>query len=462
MEFLNSLVTAINGFVWGPAMLVLILGTGFFLMVLLKFMPLRRIGTGFAMIWRGRHRGDAAHGEISPFEALMTCLAATVGTGNIAGVATAIAVGGPGALFWMWCTALVGMATKYSEVVVAVHFREKDERGEHAGGPMYAIKNGLGKKWVWLGFAFAIFGGFAGFGIGNMVQVNSMALALESTFSVPLWVTGVVTMVLIGLVILGGIKRIGVVAASLVPFMCVAYVLAGLVVLIVNADRVPEAIDLIFTHAFSPIAATGGFAGAAVMTAIRFGVARGVFSNEAGLGSAGIAQAAGTSTNAVQAGLIGMMGTFIDTIIICSITGLAIVCSGVWSNGQSGAALSAAAFEVSMPGVGGAILTIALVIFAFTTILGWSYYGEKCWEFLLGRKSTVPYRIVWVVAIPFGAVTQLDFAWLMADTLNGLMAIPNLISLLLLSPLILKLTKTYFREQHQGAGAPASGAVVTK
>ncbi|MFV0284635.1 MAG: alanine/glycine:cation symporter family protein [Castellaniella sp.] len=445
MEFLNQLVGQINGLVWGPPMLVLILGTGFFLMVILKLMPLRRIGTGFAMIWKGRRRGDTATGEISPFEALMTCLAATVGTGNIAGVATAIAVGGPGALFWMWCTALVGMATKYCEVVLAVHFREKDDRGEHAGGPMYAIKNGLGRKWLWLGVAFAIFGGFAGFGIGNMVQVNSMAHALESTFSIPTWVTGVVTMVLIGLVILGGIKRIGAVAASLVPFMCVAYVLAGLSVLIINAERIPEALDLIFTHAFSPIAATGGFAGAAVMAAIRYGVARGIFSNEAGLGSAGIAQAAGTTTNAVQSGLIGMMGTFIDTIIICSITGLAIVCSGVWSSGASGAALSASAFEVSMPGFGGAVLSISLVVFAFTTILGWSYYGEKCWEFLLGTKSTLPYRIVWVVVIPFGAISQLDFAWLLADTLNGLMALPNLISLILLSPLVVKLTRDYFK-----------------
>ncbi|WP_417275774.1 alanine/glycine:cation symporter family protein [Castellaniella sp.] len=435
-------------------MLVLILGTGFFLMVLLRFMPLRRIGTGFAMIWRGRHRGDASTGEISPFEALMTCLAATVGTGNIAGVATAIAMGGPGALFWMWCTALVGMATKYAEVVVAVHFREKDERGEHSGGPMYAIKNGLGRKWLWLGVAFAIFGGFAGFGIGNMVQVNSMALALEATFAVPTWITGVVTMVLIGLVILGGIKRIGAVAASLVPFMCVAYVLAGLVVLVINAERIPEALNLIFSHAFSPIAATGGFAGAAVMAAIRFGVARGIFSNEAGLGSAGIAQAAGTTNNAVESGLIGMMGTFIDTIIICSITGLAIVCSGVWSSGESGAALSASAFEVSMPGFGGIILTIALVIFAFTTILGWSYYGEKCWEFLLGAKTTLPFRLIWVVAIPFGAITQLDFAWLLADTLNGLMALPNLASLILLSPVIVKLTRDYFKSRQSATQLP--------
>ncbi len=300
MEFLNNLVNTINGLVWGPPMLVLILGTGLVLMIMLKFMPLTRIGTGFALMWRGRAKGDESTGEISPFQALMTSLAATVGTGNIAGVATAIFLGGPGALFWMWCTALVGMATKYCEVVLAVHYREKDDRGEHVGGPMYAIKNGLGKKWVWLGTAFAIFGGLAGFGIGNMVQVNSMAHALETTFSVPLWATGLITMVVVGLVILGGIRRIGVVAASLVPFMCLAYLIAAAVVLVVNASAIPAAFDLIFTHAFTPIAATGGFAGAAVIAAIRFGVARGIFSNEAGLGTAGIAQAAGTTTSSVR------------------------------------------------------------------------------------------------------------------------------------------------------------------
>ena len=444
MEFLQNLVNSVNGLVWGPPMLVLILGTGLFLMAMLKFMPLARIGTGFALIWRGRTKGDEETGEISPFQALMTCLAATVGTGNIAGVATAIFLGGPGALFWMWCTALVGMATKYCEVVLAVHYREKDDRGEHVGGPMYAIKNGLGKRWVWLGAAFAIFGGLAGFGIGNMVQVNSMALALEATFSVPLWVTGLVTMLFVGLVILGGIKRIGAVAAALVPFMCVAYVIAGIVVLVVHAAEIPHAFELIFTHAFTPIAATGGFAGAAVMAAIRFGVARGIFSNEAGLGTAGIAQAAGTTQSSVRSGLIGMMGTFIDTIIICSITGLAIICSGVWTGGESGAALSAAAFESAMPGIGGALLTIALVVFAFTTILGWSYFGEKCWEFMVGTKAIWPFRVIWVLAVPFGAIAQLDFAWLLADTLNGLMAIPNLVSLLLLSPVVAKLTKEYF------------------
>ncbi|SFI37877.1 alanine or glycine:cation symporter, AGCS family [Pseudomonas guineae] len=444
MEFVNTLVNQLNGVVWGPPMLVLILGTGLFLMLRLKFMPLSKIGAGFKLMWQGRKKGDEESGEISPFQALMTCLAATVGTGNIAGVATAIFLGGPGALFWMWCTALVGMATKYCEVVLAVHYREKDKLGDHVGGPMYAIKNGLGKKWLWLGTAFAIFGGFAGFGIGNMVQVNSMAAALQTTFNVPLWVTGVVTMIFVGMVILGGIKRIGKVAATLVPFMCVAYIIAAMVVLVVNASEIPAAFEMIFTYAFSPAAATGGFAGAAVMAAIRFGVARGIFSNEAGLGTAGIAQAAGTTNSPVRSGMIGMLGTFIDTIIICSMTGLAIITSGVWTSGVSGAALSAAAFESAMPGVGGYILTIALVVFAFTTILGWSYFGEKCWEYMVGTKAILPFRILWVVAVPFGAIAQLDFAWLVADTLNGLMAIPNLLSLLLLSPIVVKLTKDYF------------------
>ncbi|MBB1519877.1 alanine/glycine:cation symporter family protein [Aquipseudomonas guryensis] len=446
MEILNSLVNQINGLVWGPPMLVLILGTGLILMLMLKFMPVLRIGTGFALMWQGRAKGDASSGEISPFQALMTCLAATVGTGNIAGVATAIFLGGPGALFWMWCTALVGMATKYCEVVLAVHYREKDDRGEHVGGPMYAIKNGLGKKWAWLGGAFAIFGGFAGFGIGNMVQVNSMADALHGSFGIPDWITGVVTMVIVGLVILGGIQRIGKVAATLVPFMCVAYVIAAIVVLVVNVEAIPGAFALIFESAFNPVAATGGFAGAAVMAAIRFGVARGIFSNEAGLGTAGIAQAAGTTDSPVRSGMIGMIGTFIDTIIICSMTGLAIICSGVWTSGASGAALSGAAFESAMPGIGGYILTAALAVFAFTTILGWSYYGEKCWEYLVGTRAILPFRIVWVLAVPFGAIAQLDFAWLLADTLNGLMALPNLMALLLLSPVVVKLTREHFAQ----------------
>lgn len=453
MEYLLNAFNGLNGIVWGAPMLALILGTGLFLMFLLKFMPLRKIGAGFALLWNGRTTNANENGDISPFQALMTCLAATIGTGNIAGVATAIFMGGPGALFWMWCTALVGMATKYSEVLLAVHYREKDKNGEYIGGPMFAIKNGLGKRWVWLGTAFAIFGGLAGFGIGNMVQVNSMAQALNSTLHIPTWITGVITTIIVAMVTLGGVKRIGKVAEALVPFMCVTYIIAGVVVLVVNAAVIPDAVALIFNSAFNPVAATGGFAGSVVMMSIRYGVARGVFSNEAGLGTAGIAQAAGTTKSAVRSGLIGMLGTFIDTLIVCSVTGLAIVSSGVWSNGQSGAALSAAAFESAMPGFGGILLTIALVIFAFTTILGWSYYGEKCWIYLVGTKSVLPFRLLWVIAVPFGAISQLDFAWLVADTLNGMMAIPNLLSLLLLSPVILKLTKEYFAEDDDAESA---------
>jgi alanine or glycine:cation symporter, AGCS family len=444
MELIHHYVAWLNGVVWGVPMLILILGTGLFLMVALKGMPLLRILMGFRLMWGGRIKGDAATGDVSPFQALMTCLSATVGTGNIAGVATAIFLGGPGALFWMWCTALVGMATKYSEIVLAVHYREKDERGECCGGPMYAIKNGLGKSWAWLGFVFAIFGGLAGFGIGNMVQSNSMAEVMESSFHIERWITGLVTTIIVALVILGGIKRIAKVSASLVPFMCVGYVAMSLVVLGIYIDRVPDAFVLIFTHAFTPSAATGGFAGAAVMMAMQYGVARGIFSNEAGLGTAGIAQAAGTTNSPVRSGLIGMIGTFIDTIIICSMTGLAIICSGVWTSGVKGATLSTAAFESALPGVGGYLVAIALVIFTFTTILGWSYYGEKCWIYLAGRKTVLPFRILWVLAVFGGAVFQLDFVWLLADTLNALMAIPNLVALLLLSPVVIKLTNDYF------------------
>lgn len=444
MHTFNSAVTAINDLVWGPPMLIAILGSGLFLMLSLRLMPLRNIKRGFLEIWNGRSKGDASIGEISPFAALMTSLAATVGTGNIAGVATAIVLGGPGALFWMWCTALVGMATKYCEVVLAVHFREKNSQNHFVGGPMYAIKNGLSDQWAWLGACFAIFGGLASFGIGNMVQVNSMAAGLEVSFAVPAWVSGLCIMALVGLVILGGIQRIGAVAQTLVPFMCVAYILATLFVLISHYQAIPAAFILIIDSAFNGHAAAGGFAGAAMIAALRFGVARGVFSNEAGLGSAGIAQAAGTSDEPVESGLIGMMGTFIDTLIVCTMTGLAIICSGVWTSGLTGAALSSAAFESAMPGTGHYLLTTALVVFAFTTIIGWSYYGERCWEFLFGARAILPYRLLWVAMVPLGAVTQLDTVWLLADTLNGLMALPNIISLLLLSPVVIKLTKTYF------------------
>lgn len=450
MEFIHKLVVQLNDLVWGVPMLVLILGTGMFLMVMLKGMPILRIALGFRLMWRGRAKDASSSGHVSPFQALMTGLSATVGTGNIAGVATAIFLGGPGALFWMWCTALVGMATKYSEIVLAVHYRDVDANGECSGGPMYAIKNGLGRSWHWLGFVFAVFGGLAGFGIGNMVQSNSMAEVIKTTFGVEHWITGAITTAIVALVVLGGIKRIAKVASSLVPFMCIGYIVMSVVVLVLYASQLPAAFGLIFAHAFTPVAATGGFAGAAVMMAMQYGVARGIFSNEAGLGTAGIAQAAAATNSPVRSGLIGMIGTFIDTIVICTMTGLVIVCTGVWDSGERGASLSSAAFEFALPGVGSYLLALALIIFTFTTILGWSYYGERCWMYLVGKKAILPFRVLWVLAVFGGAVFQLDFVWLLADTLNALMAIPNLISLLLLSPVVFKLTKDYFEINRSG------------
>ena len=457
METLTNLFGAINSIVWGPMMLVLILGVGLFLMLGLRLMPILKLGTGFKLLFAGRNakKGEENEGEISPFQALMTALSATVGTGNIAGVATAVFLGGPGALFWMWCTALVGMATKFSEAVLAVKYREVDEDGNHVGGPMYYIKNGLGSKWTWLGTLFAIFGAVAAFGIGNTVQSNSVADVLHANFGLNVWVTGVILMVLVGAVLIGGIKRIGHVAGALVPFMAIAYLAAGLVVLAINADAIPAALDLVFTHAFTPTAAEGGFAGAAVWAAIRFGVARGVFSNEAGLGSAPIAHAAAQTKDPVRQGLVAMLGTFIDTIIICSITGLVIITSGEWTSGASGAALTSAAFAQALPGVGNYLIAVSLAIFAFTTIIGWSFYGERCIEFLFGLKAVAPYRVLWILLVPVGAGVSLDFIWLVADTLNAMMAIPNLIALALLSPVVFRLTKEYFARN--GAPADAEG-----
>jgi AGCS family alanine or glycine:cation symporter len=448
VDFLTNLINDVNSVVWGPLMLVLILGTGLFLMIGLKLMPLVRLRYGFRMLWQGRKGlGD---GEISPFNALMTSLSATIGTGNIAGVATAIALGGPGALFWMWCTALVGMATKYAEAVLAVRYREVDEMGNHVGGPMYYIKNGLGKHWAWLGTLFAVFGTLAGFGIGNTVQANSVAQALmkNGQFGIAPIITGGVMAVLAALVLIGGIRRIAEVAGKLVPLMAISYLLGGAVILVMNISEIPSAVSQIVQYAFTPTAATGGFAGAAVWAAIRYGVARGVFSNEAGLGSAPIAHACAATDSPVRQGTVAMLGTFIDTLIVCSVTGLAIVLTGVWTSGETGAALSSAAFESALPGVGGIIVTLGLTVFAFTTILGWSVYSERCVEYLFGVKAITPFRVIWVLMIPAGAIAQdqLNFVWLVADTLNALMAIPNLIALLLLSPVVFKLTRDYFQQ----------------
>lgn len=450
MEAISSFINELNSLVWGPPMLVLILGVGLFLSIGLKLMPILKLKAGFQLMWQGRTASGAeSDGEIPPFQALMTALSATVGTGNIAGVATAVFLGGPGALFWMWLTALVGMATKYSEAVLAVRFREVDENGAHVGGPMYYIRNGLGKKWAWLGVLFAIFAAIAGFGIGNTVQANSVADVIEASFGLPHWITGIILMVLVGAVLIGGIRRIGQVASTLVPLMAVSYLVAGILALAINAAEIPSALGMVFEHAFSPIAAQGGFAGAAMWAAIRFGVARGVFSNEAGLGSAPIAHAAAQTKNPISQGMVAMLGTFIDTIIICTITGLVIITSGAWTSGVSGAELTSMAFDQALPGIGNYVVAIALAIFAFTTLLGWSFYGERCVEFLFGVKAIVPYRIAWVIAIPIGATLNLGIVWLVADTLNAMMALPNLIALVLLSPVVFKLTKEHFAKQEQ-------------
>lgn len=452
MELLIKAVDWLNGIVWGVPMLVLILGVGLYLTFGLKLLTIIKIPFGFDLLWKGRIPGDER--GISPFNALMTSLAATIGTGNIAGVATAIFLGGPGAVFWMWMTALVGMATKYSEAVLAVQFRETDERGKHVGGPMYYIQNGLGKNWKWLAICFALFAGIAGFGIGNMVQANSIANALSANFSIPEWVTGVVLVVLVGAVLLGGIERISDIAGKLVPIMAIAYIAAATAVLLLNASTIPSAFGLIFTHAFTPSAATGGFAGAAVWAAIRFGVARGVFSNEAGLGSAPIAHAAASTKGPVSQGLVAMLGTFIDTIIVCTFTALAIIATGAWTSGETGAALTSHAFNLALPGFGGYIIAIALTIFAFTTILGWSYYCERSLQYLFGVKIIMPFRAVWSLAAFVGATLKLGFVWLLADTLNALMAIPNLVALALLSPLVFKITKEFFDTRGKSENNP--------
>lgn len=442
MELLTLWLKQLDSLVWGAPMLIMIFGTGIYLMVGLKFMPLLNLTKAFKLLWQGRgHGGDNDKGQISPFNALMTSLSATIGTGNITGVATAIFIGGPGALFWMWITALIGMATKYAEAVCAVHYREVDEQGNYLGGPMYYIKNGLGKNWLWLGFLFALFGAIASFGIGNTVQANAVAHALQTQFNIPHWVTGLILVILTAAVVLGGIRRIAHVAGKLVPLMAVVYILAGIMVLITHFSHIPAAFVLIVNSAFTPVAATGGFLGATVMIAVQSGVARGIFSNEAGLGSAPIAHAAARTNNPVRQGKIAMLGTFIDTIIICSITGLAIILTGVWSSGVQGAALTIAAFDQSIPNIGGIVVSLAQAVFAFTTILGWSVYGERCVEYLFGLRSVIVFRVLWILAVPIGVMVELDFIWLLAGVLNALMALPNLIALLLLSPVIFKLTR---------------------
>ena len=446
MENFNASLEAINApvnsLVWGWPTVGLIAITGIFLMVGLGFMPLQRLVYGVRMVLLPSNKGS--EGEITPFQALMTSLSATIGTGNIAGVAGAIAVGGPGAVFWMWIIAIFGIATKYAEAVLAVKFRETDGSGNHVGGPMYYIRNGLGSGWSWLAGLFALFGMLAGFGIGNGVQAFEVSSALESA-GVPRLITGVVLGAAVFAVVIGGIRRIAQAASTLVPLMSVLYVGACLVLLIVNASEVPNAFGTIFGNAFSGEAAAGGAFGQVVL----MGFKRGIFSNEAGLGSAPIAHAAARTDDPVRQGTVAMLGTFIDTLVICTMTALVIITSQANTlldeagNRLSGANLSITAFNQGLPG-SGFVVTIGLVVFAFTTILGWSFYGERCTSYLFGERAILPFRLLWVAMVVFASVAGTSGAlWGVADTLNGLMALPNLIALLLLSGTVFNLTRNY-------------------
>ena len=445
------------GLVWGPPMLVLLVGTGIFLTLALRGLQFRTLlpSLHLALIKR---KDKQSEGDISHFQALMTALAATVGTGNIAGVATAIAAGGPGALFWMWVTGLFGMATKYSEALLAVKFRTTDKRGLMCGGPMYYLSVGLGYKW--LGVCFAIFASVAAFGIGNMVQSNSIAEAIHGAFEVRHWVTGMVIAVATGLVLLGGIKSIGRVTSVLVPVMIFCYIVTACWVIGANIDKLAWAFGLIFRSAFTGTAAVGGFAGAAVRKAITMGVARGVFSNESGLGSSSIAAAAAQTRHPVRQAMVSMTQTFIDTIVVCSLTGLSIILTDSWKavdefgRQVTGAKLTALSFNSALPGeLGGIIVAVSLILFGYSTVLGWSYYGEKSLEFLLGERSVVSYRTLFTVMVAVGAVTKLDTVWLVSDVMNGLMALPNLVGLLLLSGVVVGVTRTYFSQnRNEGDG----------
>jgi AGCS family alanine or glycine:cation symporter len=435
--------TWLNSYVWGMPTIILLVGTGVLLTLLTGVAQLRFLGFAMKEVLGKLTQRGTGEGTVSPFQAVATALASTVGVGNIAGVATAIHIGGPGALFWLWVSGFFGMCTKYAEIVIALHYRERDATGVMRGGAMYILKNGL--KMPWLGAVFALLTSLAAFGIGNMVQANSVASALTQSFGIPAATTGVILMLLTAAVILGGIKRIGRFTEFLVPFMALFYLAGGLTIVAMHASEVPGIFRLVIDSAFNGHAAVGGFAGSTMAMALRFGIARGLFSNEAGLGSAPIVHAAATTDHPVRQGMYGIFEVFVDTILICTTTGLVILLTGVWTADATGAALSAQAFETGLPGTWGhVIVTTGLLLFAFSTLIGWSYYGETGVVYLFGAKAAMPYRIAWLVFIYLGAVGSLHLVWDIADTLNGLMAIPNLIAVLASIPLLLRLQREFF------------------
>ena len=457
MEQVEKFIHWLNdNIVWGPVMLVLLVGTGIWLTLILRGLQFGMLFYALKQAFRPHPKKDDGsdhEGDVSHFGALMTALSATIGTGNIAGVATAVVTGGPGAVFWMWITAIFGMATKYGEGVLAVKYRVTNSKGEMSGGPMYYIENGLGKKWKWLAFLFAFFGVMASFGIGSTVQANSVAQAVHSSFGIDTWITGVVLTLITAFVVLGGIQSISRVSSVVVPFMAVLYIVGGLVVIAMHFDLLLPALKVIMNDAFSGQAVAGGVVG----TVIRYGVARGVFSNEAGMGSAPIAAAAAKTDHPVRQALVSMTGTFLDTIIVCSITGIVLVMGILQSNGGAfavpdleGAALTTATFDAMLSGYGGWVVTIGLIFFAYSTTLGWCYYGEKCATYVFGDKSVPIYRVIYVATVMLGTVLSMDMVWAAADTFNGLMAVPNLIALLLLSKVIVQETRDFKAKRASG------------
>ncbi|MFP4374890.1 MAG: alanine/glycine:cation symporter family protein [Spirochaetaceae bacterium] len=452
VDALSAFNSWLNGVVWGPPFMVLLIGTGLYLTIRLGFFQFLHLGLAWKYSFGRffRKTKEEEGGAITSFQAVSSAMAATIGVGNIAGVSTALALGGPGAVFWMWISALVGMATKFGEASLGVKYRQVDEKtGEVSGGVMYYIERGLGPNWKWLAIVYALLAGIAALGIGNMVQANTMAHAMETGFGVPTYVTGVIVVVLVGLVILGGIKRIAQTAEKLVPFMAIVYVVGSLVIIFVNISHIPEAFGSIFYHAFNPTAASGGFAGAAVAATIRFGIARGIFSNEAGLGAASIVHAQAKNTPARQ-GMWGIWEVFIDTIVVCTMTALVVLVTDSLPTGATGAELASTSFNRGLPGPGGVIVLGGLVLFSYTTMLTWSFYGEKSWEYVFGKKVVVPYRLFFLAFLFVGAIGGLVFIWDLADTLNGLMAAPNLIALLVLAGVMAKEKMSFMDELKKG------------
>jgi alanine or glycine:cation symporter, AGCS family len=454
IEFLAEAHRLLNSLIWGWAMIIALLGVGAYLTILTRGVQFVRLPFALREVLGKMLQKGTGEGTVSPFQAVATALASTVGVGNLAGVATAIVLGGPGALFWLIVSGILGMCTKFSEIAVSLRFRERDAQGTMRGGAMYVLSKGLAMPW--LGTAFALFTALAAFGIGNMVQANSVADVLAASFQFPPWLSGLIICTLAALVVVGGIRRIAEVTQVLVPVMCVLYLIAGFIIVATHLAEIPRILSLVLSSAFTGHAAAGGFAGAVVRDTIRYGIARGLFSNEAGLGSAPIAHSAAVTDHPVRQGSYGIFEVFVDTILICPLTGFVVLATGAWQSGLTGAALTGSAFQIGLPGMWGhLVITVSIVTFAFSTLIGWSFYGETAAVYLFGVRAVMPYRMLWILLAFFGAIGSLHVIWDVADTLNGLMAIPNLIGVLALSRLIRRMLDEFF-ERQRNAGTPGT------